>query len=153
MKSRSISERLLIEKVAKTSQKTSSALRGLSIGNLIKIIRLQLGMSQKILAKRAGIPQSTISRVEQGQRDVNLSTLQKILSAISCDLVIAPLLYDSIDIIRRKQARRVAEKRLHYLTGTMSLEDQQPDAKFVEELLKQEEDRLLQGPKEKLWHE
>lgn len=151
MKSYSASEKLLIEEIMQAAQKIKVAVRGLTIGALIKSIRVQLGMSQKALAKRAGVPQSTISRIEQEQRDANLSTLNKILSAISCDLVIIPLLEDSIDAIRRKQARKLAEKQVCYLKGTMNLEDQQPDLKFIAELIKQEEERLLQGPNSKLW--
>ncbi|MBA3721235.1 MAG: helix-turn-helix transcriptional regulator [Parachlamydiaceae bacterium] len=135
------------------AHKARIAVRGLAIGVLIKSIRLQLGMSQKALAKRAGVPQSTISRIEQGQRDPNLSTLNKILGAISCDLVIVPLLQDSINAIRRKQARKMAEKQVRYLKGTMNLEDQQPDSRFIAELIKQEEDSLLQRPNSKLWDE
>ncbi|NGX46689.1 MAG: hypothetical protein K1000chlam3_00050 [Chlamydiae bacterium] len=153
MKPYSPSEKLLIEEVMQASQKMRTAVRGLSIGALIKSIRTQLGMSQKALAKRAGVPQSTVSRIEQGKRDMNLSTLHKILGAISCDLVIAPLLKDSIDAIRRKQARKIAEKQVRYLKGTMNLEDQQPDSRFIEELLKREEEHLLQGPNAKLWDE
>jgi transcriptional regulator with XRE-family HTH domain len=151
MKHYSTSEALLIEEVTKASQQMKIATRGLSIGILIKSIRLQLGMSQKVLSRLAGIPQSTISRVEQGKKDVSLSTLHKILSAISCDLVITPLLHNSIETIRRKQARKVAEKQVRYLKGTMNLENQQPDSLFIEELLKQEEERLLKGPTSKLW--
>jgi transcriptional regulator with XRE-family HTH domain len=153
MKSFSLSEKLLIEEIMQAAQKTRVAVRGLTIGALIKSIRVQLGMSQKALAKRAGVPQSTISRIEQEERDANLSTLNKILGAISCDLVIAPLLEDSIDNIRRKQARKMAEKQVGYLKGTMNLEDQQPDPRFIAELMKQEEERLLQGPNSKLWDE
>ncbi len=153
MKSFSPSEKLLIEEIMQAAQKTRVAVRGLTIGALIKSIRVQLGMSQKALAKRAGVPQSTISRIEQEERDANLSTLNKILSAISCDLVIVPLLQDSIDAIRRKQARIMAEKQVRYLEGTMNLEDQQPDPRFISELIKQEEERLLQGPNSKLWDE
>lgn len=153
MKPFSPSEKLLIEEIMQAAQKTRVAVRGLTIGALIKSIRVQLGMSQKALAKRAGVPQSTISRIEQEERDANLSTLNKILSAISCDLVIVPLLQDSIDAIRRKQARKMAEKQVSYLKGTMNLEDQQPDSRFIAELIKQEEERLLQGPNSKLWDE
>ena len=153
MKSFSLSEKLLIEEITQAAQKTKIAVRGLTIGALIKFIRVQLGMSQKALAKRAGVPQSTISRIEQEERDANLSTLNKILNAISCDLVIAPLLQDSVDAIRRKQARKKAETQVRYLKGTMNLEDQQPDSKFIAELIKQEEERLLQGPNSKLWDE
>ncbi len=153
MKSYSPSEKLLIEEIMQAAQKARVASRGLKIGALIKSIRTQLGMSQKVLAGRAGVPQSTISRIEQEERDANLATLNKILAAISCDLVIIPLLQDSIEAIRRKQARKMAEKQVRYLKGTMNLEDQQPDAKFIEELIKQEEQRLLQGPNAKLWDE
>jgi transcriptional regulator with XRE-family HTH domain len=153
MKPFSPSEKLLIEEVSQAARNLVVAVRGLSIGELIKLIRTQLGMSQTSLAKRAGIPQSTVSRIEQGQRDLNLSTLQKILNAISCDLVLAPALQESIETIRRKQAKKIARKSVHYLKGTMNMEEQQPDDRFIEELLKQEEEQLLQGPNAKLWEE
>lgn len=153
MKSCSSSEKLLLEEIMNIAKKAKMAIRGLTIGTLIKSIRLQLGMSQQALAKRAEVPQSTISRVEQGQRSVNLKTLKKILSAISCDLVIVPLLRDSVEVIRRKQARKSAEKQIEYLKGTMNLEDQQPDSQFVEGLIKQEEDLLLEGLNPRLWEE
>lgn len=153
MKRQSSAERILIQEVIRESKKLKVAMRGLAIGGFIKLIRQHLGMSQKALAKRAGVPQSTVSRIEQGQRDANLFTLTKILDAISCDLVIAPFLRESIDMIRRKQARKMAEKRIHYLKGTMNLEEQQPDNQFVETLLQEEEARFLQGPTYKLWEE
>lgn len=153
MKRMSSSEKILIEEVTIASKKLKTATRGISIGSFIKSIRSLMGMSQRTLARRAKVPQSTVSRVEQDPKNVNLSTLQKILSAISCDLVVAPLLQDSIDAIRRKQAKKIAENHIRYLKGTMHLEDQQPDTRFIEELLKQEEERLLQGPNAKLWEE
>ncbi len=153
MKSNSPSEKLLVEDVTQASQKVKTAVRGLPIGGLIKTIREQLGMSQKTMAKRAGVPQSTVSRVEQGKNDIHLSTLRKILAAISCDLVIAPLLQNSVDVIKRQQARKQAEKQVLYIKGTMNLEGQQPDSRFMEELLRQEEERLLYGPNVRLWEE
>ncbi len=153
MKSTSPSEKLLIDEIIQAAKTVSVATRGLSVGALIKSIRLQLGMSQKAVAKRARVPQSTVSRIEQGKSDVTLSTLNKILNAILCDLVIVPLLRDSINVIRRKQAKKVAENQVRYLKGTMNLEDQQPDQRFLEELIKQEEEHLLHGPNVKLWEE
>jgi len=147
------SEKIVIEDVMKSSKNMLLATRGLPIGALIKSIRIQLGMPQQALAKRAGIPQSTVSRIEKGGKDVALSTLHKILSAMSCDLIIAPLMEHSIDTIRQIQARKIAEKRVRYLKGTMNLENQQPDPRFMEELLKEETERLLQGPNYQLWEE
>jgi transcriptional regulator with XRE-family HTH domain len=153
MKHQSQSQLLLIKEITQTAQKTNESTKGLSIGSLIKMIRTQLGLSQRILAKRAQVPQSTISRIEQGKAEINISKLNKILHATSCKLVIAPLLLDSIDAIRRKQAHKIAKKRIGYLKGTMNLEAQQPDTDFVEELLKEEEQRLLLGPSSELWEE
>jgi transcriptional regulator with XRE-family HTH domain len=153
MKFKHPSERLFLEEVNEASQKLQKAIKGLPIGILIKSIRTQLGMSQAALAKLSHIPQPSVSRIEQGKHGISLSTLQKVLSALSCDLVIAPVLKDSIDTLRRKQARKMAEKQMRYLQGTMNLEDQQPDARFIEALLKQEEERLLQEPHTRLWEE
>lgn len=56
-------------------------------------------------------------------------------------------------MIRGKQARKIAEKQGFYLKGTMNLEDQEPDSLFIEALIKQEEEFLIQGPNAKLWEE
>ncbi len=153
MKTLSASEKLLIEEISSASRHVQIAIRGLPIGQLIKLIRTQLGMSQKVLAVRARIPQSTVSRVENGQKDINLSTLQKLLDALVCDLIIAPALREPIEMLKRKQASKIAEKQVRYLKGTMNLEEQQPDPRFIEELLKQQEDELLRGSPAKLWEE
>jgi len=153
MKSFSLSERVLIKEITQNAQRMRAALKNLNLGLLIRSIRKQLGMSQKALAKRAGVPQSTVSRVEQGKKDVNISTLHKILGAICCDLVMVPVLQDSIDSIRQKQALKVAERHVRYLEGTMSLENQKPDDAFVGELLKMEKEDLLRETGSKLWDE
>ncbi len=144
-------ERLLIEDVTECAEKLKEASKGLSIGAFIKMIRTQLGMSQKVLAKQACITQSTVCRIEKSEKDVNVSTLNKILEVLSCDLVVLPMMRESIDSIWRKQARKQAEKHIRHLKGTMNLEEQQPDSRLLEQLLKQEEARLLQGPGLELW--
>lgn len=148
-----VSEVVLIEEVRMASDQLRKAMRGLSLGALFKLIRKHLGISQKRLSELAGVPQSTISSVEKGARGMSLSTLNKIAKALSCDLLVAPALHHSIENLRRKQAIKIAEKRVKYLKGTMNLEDQQPDQLFIEELLKNEMNRLLQGPSSDLWEE
>jgi len=117
------------------------------------MIRNQLGMSQKALARLARVPQSTISRVEGSTTESNVSTLQKILKALSCEIIIVPLLTEPIDIIRHKQTRRVTENNIRYLQVTMSLEGQEPDIQFIQALIKEEEDELLRSHKGKFWQE
>ncbi|MCH9614155.1 MAG: hypothetical protein SP1CHLAM54_11670 [Chlamydiia bacterium] len=148
---KSHAERLFIEEVLHSSKQLQKVTKGLAIGTLIKSIRSQLGMSQQTLASKTQIPQSTISRIERGGTDANLSTLQKLLQGLSCDLVIAPAMTSSIDNLRKEQAMKIANKRLDYLVGTMNLEMQALDKKFINNLLEEEVERLLKGPKSKLW--
>ena len=149
----SISEKLVIDEVTKASVQLRSALRGMPIGTLVRSIRTQLGMSQATLAKRSGVPQPTISRIEHGQENFELSTLRKILRAMSFDLILAPVSEGSINSIREDQAKKNAQKRVQYLSGTMNLEQQHPDPKFIESLLKQEMERLFHGSGKQLWEE
>lgn len=58
------------------------------ISEQIKKIRQAHGISQNELAKRAGVPQCLISRIEGGRQDMHLSTAVKLLRAMGYDLVI-----------------------------------------------------------------
>ena len=52
----------------------------------IKEIRDVKGWSQAELARRSGVPQPTISRLEAGQSDsVSLTNLEKLAKALGCD--------------------------------------------------------------------
>lgn len=145
------SEKIILDEISRVGNELRSLLKGLSIGQLVTLVRTQLKMSQKILAKRAGVPQSTISNMEQSKRQPNLVTLQKVFDALFCDLVIAPALKMPIETIRVKQARKKAEKQIRYLKGTMSLEKQEPDSRLLEELIREETNELLRSPK--LWND
>ena len=151
MKKISKSEKLLIEEISQSAKMVHQSIRGLKIGEFVKLIRSQLKMSQKALAKRAKIPQSTVSRIEHNLKEPNLSTISKIFNALSCKILIAPILKESIDNIRSRQAKLIAKKHIEYLKGTMHLEKQKPDNTLLEELRKQEEEELLQGSGTKLW--
>jgi transcriptional regulator with XRE-family HTH domain len=128
-------------------------MRGLAIGDIIRIIRVQLGMSQQVLAKRVGVPQSTISRLEKDFGNCTIKTLIKVFESLSCDLLVVPMLKLPVDTIRQIQAEKMAKKRLQYLAGTMNLEDQQPDTRLIDTLLQQEVNDLLNGRRTDLWNE
>ncbi len=152
MKRSMVTEKLMLEEVALIAKEAQKVSRGLSMGEFIKMIRQQLGMTQSILAKRARIPQATLSNMERGKTTSN-SVLNKVLNALFCDFLVLPILREPIDVIKKKQARTIAEKHIQYLKGTMNLEKQQPNAKLMNELLKVEEEALLKGPGKKLWEE
>ena len=153
MKHMSVSKKIFLGEVSDAAKILNHAKRRLPIGDFVKTIRTQLKMTQTTLAKRAKVPQSTISRLEQNHIDPTLSLLEKIFHALSCELVVAPMLKESIDDICRKQAQQVAERHVKYLRGTMHLEQQGPDKKLIEELIKHETEILIHGPGAKLWEE
>lgn len=147
----SIAQMLLIQEITRAATDAQSATKQLEVGEFIRLIRGELGISQTILAKRAGVPQSTISRLERGLSIANLKTLMKVFDALFCDLVIIPKLRKSIDTIRREQAEKKAREHIEYLRGTMNLEEQSPDPEFFRMLLKEEEDNYLHASSSKLW--
>lgn len=59
-----------------------------SAGKAVRNTRVEAGWSQKELAKKAGISQQLISRIEKGRENVSLSTLKKISDALDRDLEI-----------------------------------------------------------------
>jgi transcriptional regulator with XRE-family HTH domain len=68
--------------------------QSVDFGIRLKCIREYNGLSQRELAKRAGVPHSSISMIEQGQNSPSINSLAKILGGIpmsiahffSCDL-------------------------------------------------------------------
>ncbi len=55
----------------------------LPIGYQIYLKRLELGLTQNELAGRVHIPQSNLSNIEKGKRDLTVSTLRRIAAAMN----------------------------------------------------------------------
>ncbi len=146
-------EALLLKRITSSAHKLQQEQRGLEIGQLIALIRSQLSMSQRVLAKRAKVPQATISKIESKNLRPNVFILEKILNAMKCDLLITGIPRESLEIIRKNQAREKAKRKIQYLQGTMSLEEQEPDQEFLQELIDDEARRLLNSSSVKLWEE
>lgn len=153
MKKPTKSEKLFLEDIFASAEALKAEQKGSSLGQIISLIRSQLGMSQRTLAKRANIPQATISRIESGQQDPNITTLRKISRALNCELVLSVTPNISLERQRQKQAQKKAHEKIQYLRGTMSLEDQEPDKRFFDALLKEETKNLLDSYSPELWEE
>jgi transcriptional regulator with XRE-family HTH domain len=52
------------------------------VGSLITQARTEAGLRQEELAERAGVPQSTLSRIERGSAHLTLNQLRKIAPAL-----------------------------------------------------------------------
>ena len=153
MKNPKKAEKLFLKRITDSAKSLLQKQRGLEVGQLIALIRNQLSMSQRVLAKRSKVPQSTISKIESGRQRPNVLTLEKILDAMECNLLLAVVPREDLEKVRRNQARIKAQKKIQYLQGTMSLEGQEPDSEFIQELVNDEEKKLLDSSNAKLWEE
>ncbi len=59
----------------------------MDVGNRLREIRSQAGLSQRELAKRAGVTNSTISMIEKNSVSPSVSSLKKVLSGIPISLL------------------------------------------------------------------
>lgn len=115
----------------------------MSIGETIRKIRKEKGMTQKELAKKLGTTPQNIAQYETGKRNAKQETLQKIADALEvdvCELITAGLNIetDSPDMIKRlllyqnalkapttnKDHERKKQKSTVYFDGTEYTEDE-----------------------------
>jgi predicted transcriptional regulator len=70
----------------------------------LRYARRRAGLSQRELAQRSGVPQSTVGRIESGAVDPRISTLDRLLRTCEFDLEVEPLLGIGVD---RSQIREM----------------------------------------------
>ena len=64
---------------------------------LVRTTRLRAGLSQRALAARAGVPQSTVGRIETGRLIPRIDTVDRLLRAAGATLATEPDLGVGID--------------------------------------------------------
>lgn len=118
---------------------------------LLRTLRKRLRMTQQQLAKRVRLPQSYIAKVELGKVSPTVQTLQKIFQGLGCSLTVLLIPEIAPDELLTRQAYLVAQKRIKYVAGTMALEDQQPDKDALDEMILEEQKKLLHSETSKIW--
>lgn len=93
---------------------------------LLKQARKKARLSQRALAARSGVPQSTVGRIEAGIIDPRASTLDRILEACGVELELEARLGEGVD---RSQIREFLE-----LTPRQRIEAATTAARNVERL-------------------
>lgn len=63
--------------------------RAIVLGQAVHDRRRALGLSQTELARRAGITQTAVSRIEQADATPTIATLERLAKALDADLVVA----------------------------------------------------------------
>lgn len=56
------------------------------VGQRIRELRWQLGISQEELAARANLDRTYITSVERGKRNISIGTLEKIVVQLNCTM-------------------------------------------------------------------
>jgi transcriptional regulator with XRE-family HTH domain len=64
---------------------------------LLRYARHRSGLSQRALAERAGVPQSTVGRIEAGHVEPSTATLEQLLRAAGHGLTVEPALGAGVD--------------------------------------------------------
>lgn len=69
----------------------------MNAARVVRYARRRAGLSQRALAEKASVPQSTIGRIESGATDPRASTLDRLLAACGFDLEVEPRLGIGVD--------------------------------------------------------
>ncbi len=69
----------------------------MNAASIIRSARAARQLSQRELGRRAGVPQSTVGRIETGAIDPRVETLERLLDALGFDLTVEPRHGDGID--------------------------------------------------------
>jgi transcriptional regulator with XRE-family HTH domain len=81
-------------------------------GALLVLAREDQGLTQRELAERAGVSQSEIARIESGQREPSIPTLQRLLAGAGLELRLRLAPLDNHDqVLADRHARRSPEER------------------------------------------
>jgi predicted DNA-binding mobile mystery protein A len=103
----------------------------------IRAMREGLGMTAEQLAKRLGVTQVTLSKLEQSEArgTIQLATLRRVAEAMNSTLVYALVPAEPLEKIVQDRARSVASEHLKPIQHTMRLEDQELAPKEQEQQL------------------
>ena len=145
------SEQQFIDSLIDTGRRLSHELIVHTPRILLRLLRKRLRMTQKQLAKRVGIPQSYIAKIESGAKNPTLNTLDKIFRALDCSLTFLIIAQETPDQMLERQAEIAAKKRIKYVAGTMALEEQLPSKNTLQEMIQEEKKRLLHSNTTKIW--
>ena len=116
----------------------------------IKTIRELLGMTTIQFSKKLKISQPRLVFMEKNEKNLKLSTMEKIADELNCDFVYALVPREKINNIIYNRAKQKALQIVNKVNNNMSLENQLSDDK---EILEETIEDLLNKKITRIWDE
>jgi transcriptional regulator with XRE-family HTH domain len=100
---------------------------------MLGMARRRAGLSQRELARRAGVPQATISRIENRVVSPTVDTLEPLIRACGMELQIGERVSEGVDrtLIREALRRSPAERARYSVAAARALRVMKQRAKEV----------------------
>lgn len=95
----------------------------------INAVREAIGMTAVQLAKRLGVTQPRVAKMEANEENLKLSTMKKVANAMNCDFVYYFKPKSTFQNIVQTQAQKKAEEILLGVNLNMALENQSIESK------------------------
>lgn len=116
----------------------------------IKTIRELLGMTSIQFSKKLKVSQPRLAVIEKNEKNLKLSTMEKIADELNCDFVYALVPRENVNDIIYNRAKQKALNIVTKVNNNMSLENQLSDNK---EILEDTIEYLLSKKAAKIWDE
>lgn len=108
-------------------------------------------MTQKQVAKRAGLHQSHIAKIESGTSNVRVDTLNKVFNAMFCDMSVLPNPRMNLDEVVEKRVRDKARTEVQIEMGKMRERGEKADEHTFHFLLNSVVERLNRTKSPEIW--
>ncbi|MBI4710961.1 MAG: helix-turn-helix domain-containing protein [Candidatus Omnitrophica bacterium] len=126
--------------------------KGLPAGRQVQLIREALGMTQTQLAKRCGIRQNMVARIEGDLTiDLRLSTVQKLAKGLGCRLLCRLVPEEEIEKVLDQKSLEAARKLVGLSKSTAGLEKQMPEDRYIELQVRDMQNRIREKRTSSLW--
>ena len=79
----------------------------MTASRIVRYARQKAGLTQRALARAAGVPQSTVARIETGQLAPRVDTLNRVLRAAGHALALEPALGIGVDRTQIRELLRL----------------------------------------------
>jgi len=126
--------------------------KDMPVGKQVQLIREALGMTQAQLAKRCGIRQNMIARIESDLAiDLRLSTVQKLAKGLDCRLISRLVPEEEIGKVLDQKSLEAARKLVGLSKSSAGLEKQMPEDRYIEEQVREMQFKIREKRPSSLW--